>query len=71
VIRQLISIPGFNATLRIPARELISVKTIYSSAGGGIAQTGASVLGSDGLLDIPLRIPSFKEFFAVSVEVKS
>jgi hypothetical protein len=70
-IRQLISAPSFNATLRIPARELISVKTIYSSPDGGIAQTGAAVLGSDGLLEIPLQIPSFKEFFAVTVEVKS
>jgi hypothetical protein len=69
-IRQLNSSPAFGATLRLPAKELVSVKSIYSSADGGITQAGAATVGSDGRLEIRLQIPSFKEFVSVAVEVK-
>jgi hypothetical protein len=68
-IRQINIAPAFDASLRLPARELVSVKTLYSTD-GEIKQTGSIVVGSDGQLEIHLQIPQFREFIAVAVKVK-
>jgi hypothetical protein len=69
-IRHLNSAPGFSATLRLPAKELVSIKTIYTSPASEITQAGSTVIDSDGRLEIHLQIPSFREFIAVAVAVK-
>jgi hypothetical protein len=73
-IRQLNSAPGFSATLRLQAKELVSIKTLYASASASpyaeIAQAGSAALDSEGRLEVSLQIPPFREFIAVAVEVK-
>jgi hypothetical protein len=68
-IRQINISPSFGAILRLPARELVSVKTLYST-NGEITQTGSVTVDSEGRLRICLQIPPFKEFISVAVEVK-
>jgi hypothetical protein len=68
-IRQLNGSTSFSASLHLPTKELVSVKTIYSSD-GEIKQTGSSATNSEGRLEIHLQIPSFREFISVAVEVK-
>ena len=77
-IRQLINTYSFNATLRLPVKELVSVKTIYPSSpaekSASDSDSTVTVTGSaheNGKLVLGLRIPSFKEFFAIAVEVKT
>jgi hypothetical protein len=67
-IRQLNTAPAFSATLRLPAKELISVKTLYATD-GEIKQTGSAAV-EGGLLELCLQIPSFKEFIAIAVGIK-
>ncbi|MDR0313977.1 MAG: hypothetical protein LBI14_10305 [Treponema sp.] len=68
-IRQLNNALAFSATLHLPAKELVSVKTLYSSD-GEVTQIGSASADSEGRLEIHLQIPPFKEFIAVAVEVK-
>ena len=72
-IRHLIDARGFSATLRLPAKALVSVKTIYHSppADNPPGQTEVKVTGTDtidGRLVVHLQIPAFREFVAVSIE---
>jgi hypothetical protein len=68
-IRQLNTAPAFSATLRLPAKELVSVKTLYTS-GNEVTQTGSAAVDSEGRLELCLQIPPFKEFISVAVIVK-
>jgi hypothetical protein len=70
VIRQLNDAQGFCATLRLPAKGLVSVKTIYPSPSGDVTVTGSDTIAKDGRLALCLQIPSFKEFISVAIEVK-
>ena len=71
-IRRLIDAQGFSATLRLPAKALVSARTIYHSppaAGSGQTEvTGTETI--NGRLVIRLQIPAFREFVAAAVEVK-
>jgi hypothetical protein len=70
VIRRLNDAQGFCATLRLPAKALVSVKTIYPSPSGEVTVTGSDTIAGDGRLVLHLQIPSFKEFISVAVEAR-
>jgi hypothetical protein len=69
-IRQLNNTQGFYVTLRIPAKALVSVKTIYPSPFGGVTITSSDTVAEDGRLVLCLQIPSFKEFISVAIEAR-
>jgi hypothetical protein len=70
-IRRLNEARGFSATLRLPAKALVSAKAIYPSPSGEVkaAESGINAAGG-GRLEISLQIPPFREFIAIAVEVK-
>ena len=64
-IRCLNDAQGFSATLRLPAKTLVSAKTIYPSPQGEIS-VGKTEISGDKLV-LYLKIPSFREFISIAI----